>query len=97
MKMRERQDSSPKLPRADYQHVGLLANVKFLKHKRIYIRKITYFGPRDSVVGTETRYGLDGSNPVRSDNFRAVQTSPETHLTCTMGTKSLSRWKEVGA
>ena len=74
--------------------MGLLAEVRLLKHKRIYTRQITYFGRRDSVVGIErlaTGLTLCGSNPVGSEISRAVQTICETHLaSCTMGTESLS-------
>jgi len=47
-------------PRAYYQQVGLLAEVRLLKHKPIYVSQITYFRRRDNVVGIETRYVLDG-------------------------------------
>jgi hypothetical protein len=51
---------------------------------------------RDSSVGTESRYGLDGPGIEFRWGSARVQTAPEVHpASCTMGTGYLS-WRQRG-
>ena len=78
-----------------------LTNAEARKHTNQFQHRLVFCGGRDSVVGTATRYWLDGpgieSSWVRARFSAPIQTGPGAHpASCTTGTGSFPGVKRPG-